>query len=282
MSRARNGSVELEFETFGDPRAEAVLLVNGLGSQMTRWPADFCARLAARGYRPIRFDNRDVGLSSWCADEDRYTLADMARDGMAVLDAAGVAKAHIAGVSLGGMVSQRIAIDHPGRTLSLTSIMSTTGDPAVHKSTPEAAAFRLAPEPDPQTEFEAFVAHGVRKARVIGSPDYPWSEDEIRERVIAEWRRAYNPSGVPRQLKAAARDGDRTPALRNLEVACVVLHGTDDPLILPEGGVATADAIPGADLRLIPGMGHDLPPGLHEVFVDAIDAAATHARAFQL
>ena len=277
MPRARNGSVELEYETFGDPRAAAVLLINGLGSQMTRWPAEFCTGLAARGFRPIRFDNRDVGLSNWCADEDRYTLADMARDGMAVLDAAGVSRAHVAGVSLGGMIAQRIAIDHPQRTLSLTSIMSATGDPQVHRSTPEAVAVQRAPDPDPQADFEAFVAHGMNKARVIGSPGYPWPEDELRARVIAEWRRAYNPAGALRQRKAALRDGDRTPALGRLGAPTVVLHGTDDPLVLPEGGIATANAIPGAELHLIPDMGHDLPPGLHATFIDAIVAAAARA-----
>lgn len=277
MPRARNGSVELEYESFGEPDAPAVLLINGLGSQMTRWPAAFCELLAGRGLRPIRFDNRDVGLSSWRADEPRYTLADMAGDGMAVLDAAGVDRAHIAGVSLGGMVAQRIAIDFPGRTLSLTSIMSAPGDPAMHRSTPEAAAVRAEPDPDPESDFEAFVAHGMRKARVIGSPGYPWDEAELRGRVIAEWRRAYNPEGAVRQRKAATRDGDRTPALRRLNTPCVVLHGTHDPLVLPLGGEATAAAIPGAELRLVPGMGHDLPPGLHGVFADAICAAAARA-----
>ncbi len=278
MPRARNGQVELEYETFGDATAPTVLLINGLGSQMTRWPADFCTKLAARGFRPIRFDNRDVGLSTRCTDAEKYRLADMARDGMAVLDAAGAATAHIVGVSLGGMVAQRVAIDFPDRTLSLTSIMSTTGEPGKHLSTPEAIEIRMAPDPDPMADYEAFIAHGMKRARVNGSPGYPWEESELRERTVAEHRRAYNPAGVVRQRKAATRDGDRTAELRRLSVPCIVLHGTDDPLVMPVGGEATAAAIPGAELRMIPGMGHDLPPGLHAVFLDAICAAATKAR----
>ena len=276
MPRARNGSVELEYQTFGDDHPEAVLLVNGLGSQMTRWPEAFCEKLAAKGYRAIRFDNRDTGLSTWPAD--RYTLADMAADAVAVLDAAGVRKAHIAGVSMGGMIVQRMALNHPDRVLSLTSIMSTTGAPDAFRSTPDAAAVLNKPGPDPAVDYEAFVAHGVANARTIGSPSYPWEEAALRARVIAEHARAFNPVGVARQRAAVAADGDRTAELRGLKLPTVVLHGADDPLLMKIGGEATAAAIQGAELRIIPGMGHDLPPGLYDTFVDAIVTAASRAK----
>lgn len=276
MSRARNGPVEIEYQSFGDDRAETVLLVNGLGSQMTRWPEAFCERLAVAGYRVIRFDNRDTGLSTWPAET--YTLADMAADAIAVLDAAGVRRAHVAGVSMGGMIVQRMALDHPDRVVSMTSIMSTTGAPDAMTSTPEAAAVLNAPPPDPNADFEAFIARGVNNMRTIGSPAHLWTDQQARERVVAEYRRAFNPAGVARQMAAIRRDGDRTAALGALRLPVVVLHGADDPLLMKAGGEATAAAIPGAELRIIPGMGHDLPPGLHGVFIDAITAAVARAK----
>jgi pimeloyl-ACP methyl ester carboxylesterase len=276
MPRAHNGTVELEYQSFGEDRPETILLVNGLGSQMTRWPEAFCEKLVAKGYRAIRFDNRDTGLSTW--PSEKYTLKDMANDGIAVLDAAGVRQAHIAGVSMGGMIVQRMALDHPGRVLSMTSIMSTTGAPEAFKSTPEAAAVLNLPPPDPKADFEAFVANRMANARTIGSPAHPWTDDENRERVIAEYERAFNPVGVGRQRSAVNADGDRTAALKGLKIPVVVLHGADDPLLMPVGGEATAAAIPGAELRIVPGMGHDLPPGLYDTFVDAIVTAASRAK----
>lgn len=278
MPKARHGAVELEFETFGDDRPETILLVNGLGSQMTRWPADFCETLVARGYRVIRFDNRDTGLSTWLDGHD-YTLAEMANDAVAVLDATGVARAHIAGVSMGGMIVQRMAIDHPDRVLSMTSIMSAPGAKGTLTSTAEAAAVLNVAPPDPKSNYEAFIAHVMKNNRTIGSPGYPWTEAELRARAEGEYRRAFNPPGVVRQRHAIMADGDRVPALTKLKIPVVVLHGVDDPLVQPIGGEATAAAIPGAELRMIPGMGHDLPPGLHAIFADAIVAAATRAKA---
>lgn len=273
MPKARNGSVELAFETFGDDQPETVLLVNGLGSQMTRWPEAFCEKLVARGYRVIRYDNRDTGLSTW--PTEAYVLKDMAADGMAVLDAAGVHKAHVAGVSMGGMIVQRMAIAYPDRVLSLTSIMSAPSGDVV--ATPEAMAVISNPPPSPEADYEAFVAHGMRNARTIGSPAYPWSDADLRERVVAEHARAFNPAGVARQRKAIGADGDRTAELQKLRVPTVVLHGAEDPLVQPIGGEQTAAAIPGAELRMIPGMGHDLPPALYDTIVDAICAAAARA-----
>ena len=278
MARAHNGSVEIEYESFGDDRLETVLLVNGLGSQMTRWPVPFCEMLVARGYRALRFDNRDVGRSSWL-DGQTYTVSDMAADGIAVLDAARVKKAHIAGVSMGGMIVQKLAIEHPDRVLSMTSIMSATGARGSLDSTPEAAAVLNVAPPDPNTDFDAFVAHGVSNARTIGSPGYPWDEQTLRERVIAEYRRAFNPAGVARQRAAIMADGDRTADLGKLTIPVTVLHGAEDPLIKPKGGEMTAAAIPGAELRIVDGMGHDLPPSLYPLFVDAIVAAAERAKA---
>jgi pimeloyl-ACP methyl ester carboxylesterase len=276
MPRAKNGNVEIEWQSFGDDRPETILLVNGLGSQMTRWPEGLCEKLTARGYRAIRYDNRDTGLSTW--PTEGYRLSDMAADGIAVLDAAGVKKAHLAGVSMGGMIVQTIAIEHPDRVLSLTSIMSATGAPGTLDSTPEAAAVLNSTPPDPRTDFEAFVAHGVKNALVIGSPAYPWPDGALRQRVIAEYERAFNPAGVGRQMAAIRADGDRTERLSRLKVPAVVLHGAADPLVPPAGGEATAAAIPGAELRIIPGMGHDVPPSLYDTFVDAIVAAAQRAK----
>jgi pimeloyl-ACP methyl ester carboxylesterase len=202
----------------------------------------------------------------------------MADDAVAVLDAAGVKQAQIAGVSMGGMIVQRMAIDHPQRVVSLTSIMSTTGARGAFKSTPEAAAVLNVRPPDPAADFDAFVAHQMKNARTIGSPAYPWDEAALRERVIAEYRRAFNPVGVARQRAALDADGDRTEALRRLDLPTVVLHGADDPLLMKVGGEVTAAAVPGAELRIVPGMGHDLPPGLYDTFVDAILAAATRAK----
>ena len=276
MPKVHNGAVAIEYESFGDDRPETILLVNGLGSQMTRWPEAFCARLVAKGYRAIRFDNRDTGRSTWLDGHD-YTLAAMADDGMAVLDAAGVARAHIAGVSMGGMIVQRMAIDHPDRVLSLTSIMSAPG-PDTLKSTPEAIAVLNNPPPDPRADYEAFIIHAMSNARAIGSPGYPWTDADLRARAEGEYRRAFNPPGVVRQRHAIMADGDRVAELSRLTVPTVVLHGENDPLVQPIGGQTTAAAIPGAELRMIPGMGHDLPPGLYDTFVDAICAAAARAK----
>jgi pimeloyl-ACP methyl ester carboxylesterase len=276
MPKARNGAVEIAYETFGDEQPETIILVNGLGSQMTRWPEAFCARLVARAYRAIRFDNRDTGHSTWFQPGDRYLLKDMAADAMAVLDAVGVEKAHIAGVSMGGMIVQRMAIDYPARVLSLTSIMSAPSGDVV--ATPEAMAIISNPPPDPAADYEAFIEGAMKNARTIGSPGYPWTDDELRARAVSEHARAFNPAGVGRQRHALGADGDRTEELKRLDVPTVVLHGAEDPLVQPVGGIQTADAIPGAELRIIPGMGHDLPPGLYDTFVDAICAAAARAK----
>ena len=277
MPFATNGDVRLCWESFGDPGAPAILLINGLGSQMTRWPEGFCALLVARGYRAIRFDNRDTGLSTGFGEGEAYTLEDMAADAMAVLDAAGVEAAHVAGVSMGGMISQVIAADHAHRTLSLTSIMSTSSAPGLPQATPRAMAVLTQPTPDFRTDPKAHIAAAVENARVIGSPAFPWPDGALAERARAEAERAWNPTGSGRQMRAVGATGDRSDRLARITVPTVVLHGADDPLLPAEGGKDTAAKIPGAELRIIEGMGHDLPPALFGLVADAILAAAARA-----
>jgi len=274
MPRAINGAVELEFDTLGDPRNPAILMVNGLGAQMTRWPG-LSESLARRGYHVVRVDNRDVGLSTW--PEQPYALSDMARDAVAVLDAAKVARAHVAGVSLGGMIAQRMAIDHPDRVLSMTSIMASTGADLGPLTAPEVIQAQSQPSPDPRTDWEGFLVETMRRARLIGSRVCGFTDEQLRQRERSAFERAYNPAGLARQRQAAASDGDRTKALGRLKIPVVVLHGEDDPLVSVRAGRATAEAIPGAELRVVPGMGHDVPPGLYDVFVDAIVSAVRRA-----
>ena len=277
MPRAMNGAVEIEYESFGAGAAPPVLLINGLGSQMTRWPSEFCEKLAGNGFRVLRFDNRDTGLSTWFKPGETYALSDMAADAMAVLDAAGVRQAHVAGVSMGGMIAQAVAIAYPERVLSITSIMSATGAPGTLDSSPAAGAVLTTAPPDPAKDYDAFLDSAVKNALVIGSPAYPWPEGALRRRAAAEHARAFNPTGSARQMQAIRADGDRTERLGKLKLPAVVVHGADDPLVPPLGGQATAAAIPGAELRMIPGMGHDLPPGLYDTIIDAILAAAARA-----
>jgi pimeloyl-ACP methyl ester carboxylesterase len=273
MPRARNGAVEIEYETFGDAAHEAVLLINGLGSQMTRWPEPFCALLVAKGLFAIRFDNRDTGLSTWCEGLS-YDVGDMAADGAAVLDAAGKAKAHIVGVSMGGMIAQVFAANYPGRTLSLTSIMSNTGNPNLPP--PNMALLNARPL-DPSDS--SFIADTVARAEAIGSPAYPWPPGALAARAKAEVERGFNPPGVQRQMAAVRASGDRRAKLATIKAPTMVLHGEADPLVPVIGGRDTAANIPGAELRTVPGMGHDLPPALYETFVATIWRAVERARA---
>jgi pimeloyl-ACP methyl ester carboxylesterase len=273
MPRARNGAVEIEYQAYGDPAGEAVLLINGLGSQMTRWPELFCDLLVKRGLFPIRFDNRDTGLSSWCEGQS-YTVDDMAADGAAVLDAAGKPKAHIVGVSMGGMIAQVFAANYPARTLSMTSIMSNTGNPDLPPPNVELLNTRPLDPGDP-----GFIADTVARAELIGSPGYPWPPGALAERARAEADRAWNPAGVGRQMAAIRAGGDRRPKLATITAPAIVLHGADDPLVPVAGGRDTADSIPGAELRIVPGMGHDLPPALYDIFVETIARAVERAHA---
>jgi pimeloyl-ACP methyl ester carboxylesterase len=271
MPRARNGAVEIEYQTFGDPSGEAVLMINGLGSQMTRWPEPFCARLVGSGLCAIRFDNRDTGLSTWCEGQS-YNVDDMAADAAAVLDAVGKKAAHIVGVSMGGMIAQVFAAAYPARTLSLTSIMSNSGNPNI--TPPNVALLNTRPlDPgDPN-----FIADTVARAEAIGSPGYPWPPGALAARARAEADRAFNPPGVRRQMDAVGATGDRRARLATIKAPTMVLHGEADPLVPVVGGRDTAENIPGAELRIVPGMGHDMPPALYDIFFETISRAVERA-----
>ena len=272
--RAPVGAIEIAYETFGAPDDPPLLLIMGLGTQMLGWPDEFCRALEARGLYVIRFDNRDIGLSTHLHDAPApdvmaavtgdtrsasYTLADMAADAAGLLDALALTSAHVAGASLGGMVAQTLAIEHPRRVRSLTSIMSTTGDRRVGAPTEAGAAALMAP---PARDRDGAIERALNSARAIGSPGFPLDEEAVRVRASRSFDRAFDPPGVARQLVAVLASPDRTPQLHELAVPTLVIHGADDALIGVSGGRATAAAIPGAELVIIEGMGHDLPRAL--------------------
>lgn len=283
-----DSGVELCFQTLGAESDPPLLMIMGLGTQLVHWPDGLCERLAAGGLRPIRFDNRDAGRSSWLADGGRpslrrtlaeggrppYTLSDMAADCTGLLDVLGIEAAHVFGASLGGMVAQTLAIEHPERVLSLASLMSHTGD-MVNGRTHEVAMPVLLTRPP--AARAAYVENVVAVRRVIGSPGFETDEDWVREVAGRAHDRGLNPAGTQRQLAAILGSGDRTPGLRGLDIPTVVIHGTDDVLIDVSGGEATAAAIPGSELVLIDGLGHDLPPGAWPAIADAVLANVERA-----
>ncbi|WP_041833924.1 alpha/beta fold hydrolase [Actinoplanes sp. N902-109] len=289
MSRAEINGITIEYELTGDPADPALLLVMGLGAQLVDWPAPFVEQLAGRGFHVIRFDNRDSGLSTVVDDSgvpdipalmggDRsgapYLIADLAADTAGLLDALGVQRAHVVGVSLGGMIAQQLTIDFPERVASLCSIMSMPGDRRVGRPTPQAAAVLGRP---PAASREEAIANAVAGSRIIGSPGFPAAEEELLRRATTKYDRAYTPLGTLRQLAAILAAPDRTAALGSVTAPTLVIHGEDDPLIGVSGGRATAAAVPGAELLTIPGMGHDLPAALWPQLVDAITRNATRA-----
>jgi pimeloyl-ACP methyl ester carboxylesterase len=293
MAYARNGDVEIFYETFGEPRDPALLLVNGLGSQCINFAAAWCEKFANRGFFVVRFDNRDVGLSTHFTEfapdvvsvlkaraEGRppvvpYTISDMARDAIAVLDALGIDHAHVMGLSMGGMIVQTLAIEHPDRLLSMTSMMSTTGDPDVGQSTPAAAALMAAPRP---TDRESYVARYIEGIHTWGSPAYA-DDDRLRAIAEAAFDRCFDPEGQSRQAMAIAAGSSRTAALHDVRIPALVLHGSADNLIDPSGGRRTAEAIPGARFVMIEGMGHDYPPELWDQLVRLVTEHARSTRA---
>ena len=294
MPHVKANGLELFYDEHGDPANETILLVMGLGAQMTLWPDEFVAALADKGYHVIRYDNRDIGLSTkmdgekapklvWQILRTRigwppkvpYTLKDMADDGAALLDALGITKAHVVGASMGGMIAQLMAIHHGDKLLSLTSIMSTTGNPKLPQAEKHAMEALTAPVPSTEDE-DALVEHGLYVARNIGSPGYPFDPDRQRERVRTNIRRSVYPEGLPRQLAAIIDDGDRRERLAKVSVPTLVLHGEDDPLVRLEAGKETAASIPGAKLVTIPGWGHDIPAELIDRVADEI---AAHTKA---
>ena len=274
MAIALNGTCELYYEAFGDSAAPTLLLVNGLGSQCINYHEDWCAMFAARGLHVVRFDNRDVGLSSKFDDApvsehgEAYTVSDMAADGIAVLDALGVEHAHVMGLSMGGMIVQVMAIEHRDRLLSMTSVMSRTGEPGYGDSTPEAFALLTAP---PATDRESFVSAHIAGLRVWGSPAFA---DEARWRRDAEraFDRCFHPSGTTSQFRAINASPSRSDPLRHVSTPTLVMHGDCDTLIDISGGRRTAELIPGARFEVIEGLGHDYPPQLWGKWVDLVDS----------
>src|ERR1019366_5928820 len=267
---ARNGEVEIYFESLGDPDKPTLLLVNGLGSQCVNFHMEWCRRFSDEGFRVIRFDNRDVGLSSKLDGGD-YSLADMADDAVAVLNEVDVSRAHVMGCSLGGMIVQRLAIDHPDRLLSVTSVMSRTGEPGYGDSSEAALEFLLAPLPASRT---AYIDNHVAALGVYGSKPEWLDEKVIRARAGAAYDRCFCPAGVGRQMRAVMHDGSRAGQLSELDLPALVIHGSRDTLIDPSGGRQTAALIPGARFVEIDGMGHDYPPPVWREWVNLWSAFA--------
>jgi pimeloyl-ACP methyl ester carboxylesterase len=292
MPTLNANGIRIAFDTAGDPKAAPVLLINGLGLQLTSWPDEFVEGLADLGFYVIRFDHRDCGLSTKFAQAGTpnlrlawlkskigwplrapYTLKDMADDALGVLSALGVARAHVVGVAMGGMIGQLLAAHHPGRVLSLASVMSSSGRRGLPGPTPAARA-ALRRRPARPQDPDGLVDHAVALLMAIGSPAYPTAEKQLRRRVARSLRRSCCPSGVARQMLAVAASGDRSALLRTIAVPTLVVHGAADPLVPLACGQDTAAKVPGARLEIIEGMGHDLPAQLVERLVSLIDAHA--------
>ena len=292
---ARANGIDICYDIFGDAGAEPMLLIMGLGGQMVLWDDEFCRQLAARGFRVIRFDNRDIGKSSHLSGGKRltpiellklrflkipvaapYKLRDMAEDVTGLMDALHIKSAHLVGASMGGMIAQEIAISFPARLRSLTSIMSTTGNPRIPPPTREATAVLMAPPPTTREEYFARFAQTWKVLRVGSFP-----EDEALDRSRAErnFERGLNPAGVGRQFRAILASGSRKERLHTVKAPTLVIHGTVDPLVHPMGGKDTAASIPGAKLLMIEGMGHALPIPMWPQVIDAIDKHAHAASA---
>jgi pimeloyl-ACP methyl ester carboxylesterase len=293
MSNTTANGITIEYEEFGDRNGRPLLLIMGLGAQMVLWPEEFCEQLAARGHRVIRFDNRDVGKSSWFDQlgvpdvtaavgaaltrqpvKAPYLLRDMAADAVGLLDALHINKAHVVGASMGGMIAQAVAIESPSRVLTLTSIMSSTGNPDLPPASPAAMSVLLTPPPTSRAEV---IEHTVTIFRTIGSPGFPFDEGYMRERAARAFDRGFNPAGTVRQLVAILASGSRKEALKAVRVPTLVIHGKDDPLVPFPAGQDTAAAIPGAELLVIDGMGHDLPRPLWPRIADAISTLTARA-----
>ena len=290
--RASANGIEIVYETIGDPSNPPLLLVMGLGTQLIHWDIELCERFAERGFHVIRFDNRDAGRSTYIEApvpnirramaglriDAPYLLADMADDAFGLLDHLGIEAAHVAGASMGGMIAQMMAIRRPERVLSLTSIMSTTGERRAGR--PKLRVWGVLLRRAPRDK-DAAVEYFVRVFRLIGSKGFPADEDRVRALAAEAYDRGHSPAGTGRQLAAIMASGDRTDRLRGLRIPTLVFHGRDDPLVPFRGGRATADAIPGARLIGIPGMGHDLPRQVWPQLVDAVAETAAQAPATQ-
>jgi len=286
---APSNGIELAYQEVGDPDGEPLLLIMGLGTQMLAWDEELCGQLAERGFRVVRFDNRDIGRSTMLDDAGApnrldlilgrganaaYTLSDMAADATGLLDHLGIESAHVVGASMGGMIAQTLAIEHRDRIRSLVSIMSTTGGRTVGRPTMKAFGLLLAKAPRGR---EAYVERVLKTFAVVGSPAFATDEDRLRDIAGRMYDRSHNPRGILRQIHAIIASGDRTTALRKLDLPTTVIHGTRDPLVRPSGGRATARAVPRARLRIVEGMGHALPRELWPLFVDEIADTAGRA-----
>ena len=293
MPNVKANGITIEYQEFGDPNGPPLLLIMGLGAQMILWHEEFCEQLVARGHRVIRFDNRDVGKSTWfdhlgvpdvmgavTAALSRqpvsapYLIRDMAADAIGLLDALHIEKANIVGASMGGMITQAIAIDFPSRVRTLTSIMSTTGNPDLPPANPAALTVLMAPPPTTRDEA---IERTVNVFRTIGSPGFPFDEAGMRERAERSYERGFNPTGTVRQLVAILASGSRAEALRAVRAPALVIHGKDDPLVPFAAGQDTAAAIPGAEMLAFDGMGHDMPRALWPRFADAISTLTARA-----
>jgi pimeloyl-ACP methyl ester carboxylesterase len=283
--------IELAYQEAGDQNGRPLLMIMGLATQMVAWDSDFCAMLAECGFRVVRFDNRDIGHSNWIGEAgvpsrfdmlsgrratSAYTLADMAEDTFGLMDHLGIESAHLVGASMGGMIGQEMAIRRPQRVRSLVSMMSTTGNRWIGSPSFKAWGILLAKYPRTR---EQYLRRAVKTVRVIGSPRFPMDQKRIEELAGEMYDRGHNTAGIIRQMHAISASGDRTAALRRLDLPTTVLHGSADPLARPAAGRATAAAIPGARLRIFEGMGHDLPRELWPDFVDEIAANAERAGA---
>jgi pimeloyl-ACP methyl ester carboxylesterase len=290
VQRARVNGVELAWDEFGEPHAPALLLIMGLGLQLIAWDDAFCAQLAARGFHVIRFDNRDVGLSTHLdaagdpnvldvVDQLRrkkdvhaaYALADLADDAAGLIEALGVVRAHVVGLSLGGMIGQELAIRHPDRVATLTSIMSTTGDPAVRGASLELTTQLVRPWP---LDRRGFIERSVEVARLLRGGGFALDEEAARRLAARSYDRSPDMSGMHRQLVAILVSGSRRARLRTLQLPALVIHGDGDPLIPVDGGRDTAQAIAGSRLLVIPGLGHELPRAVWPRVIDAVAALA--------